>query len=80
MATDQLRVMDAPHVRLDAALVARGHARSRAQAHELIEANRVLVGGVPARKPSQRVTSQMPVVVLGERDPWVGRAAYKLLG
>ena len=80
MATDLLLVMDAPHVRLDAALVARGHARSRAQAHDLIAADRVLVGGVPARKSSQRVTSEVPIVVLGEVDPWVGRAAYKLLG
>ena len=67
-------------MRLDAALVARGHARSRAQAHDLIDANRVLIDGVPARKASHRVPPSAPIVVLGEVDPWVGRAAYKLLG
>lgn len=65
-------------MRLDAALVARGLARSRGQARDLIEAGEVTLNGEVAHKASAQI---------GERDelgatpdPWVSRAAHKLLG
>ena len=67
--------------RLDAELVRRGHARSRARAIELVGAGRVTVGGVPALRPAQRITPDADVVVAPDSsDAWVSRAAHKLLG
>ncbi|GAB3589080.1 TlyA family RNA methyltransferase [Calidifontibacter terrae] len=66
--------------RLDQRLVELGLARSRAVAAELIALSRVTVDGSTAAKPSVRVTAHARVEVIGEVDPWVGRAAYKLLG
>ena len=64
--------------RLDAALVERGLARSRAAAQASIAAGAVTVNGVPAAKASQSVR---PTDVLhAQIDPWVSRAAHKLLG
>jgi 23S rRNA (cytidine1920-2'-O)/16S rRNA (cytidine1409-2'-O)-methyltransferase len=65
-------------VRLDRALVDRGLARSRAQAAELIRAGRVDHEGRTARRASDLVAD-------GDRleartDPYVSRAAHKLLG
>jgi 23S rRNA (cytidine1920-2'-O)/16S rRNA (cytidine1409-2'-O)-methyltransferase len=65
-------------VRLDRALVERGLARSRAQAAELIRAGRVDHDGRTALRASA-------VVAAGDRleartDPYVSRAAHKLLG
>lgn len=65
-------------MRLDAALVARGLARSRGRATDLIAAGRVLVNGRPAQRPAQQVTDAENVSALV--DPWVSRAAHKLLG
>lgn len=67
--------------RLDAELVRRGLARSRAQAAELIEQGRVVVRGVPAGKPATVVDRDTPVVVrdTGERE-WASRGAHKLIG
>ena len=65
--------------RLDVALVARGLARSRGQAHDVIRAHRVLVDGHPAHKPAQLVTDSDEVTLIGDVDEWVGRAAYKLI-
>jgi 23S rRNA (cytidine1920-2'-O)/16S rRNA (cytidine1409-2'-O)-methyltransferase len=65
--------------RLDAELVRRGLARSRARARELIAAGHVLVDGTTARKPAMPVTGDADVVLAVEPDPWVSRAAYKLL-
>lgn len=67
--------------RLDAELVRRGHARSRARATELVDAGRVTVAGVTAHRPAQRVTPDDDVRVIPDAaDRWVSRAAHKLLG
>lgn len=65
--------------RLDVALVERGLARSRGQARELLDAGRVLLDGAPARKPATPVRPEQSLDVTGAPEPWVGRAAYKLL-
>lgn len=67
--------------RVDAELVRRGLARSRQQAAELIEAGRVSIDGLPARKPGTAVaiTAALTVADDGERG-WVSRGAHKLLG
>ena len=64
--------------RLDRALVERGLARSRSQAQELIRAGRVTLDGREDLRASDLVED-------GDRleartDPWVSRAAHKLLG
>lgn len=76
--------------RLDAALVARGLARSRGHARDLIGAGAVIVRGTIATKPAMQVTDDEDVLVELEasrtgRTPvldatWVSRAAGKLLG
>lgn len=65
-------------MRLDAELVARGLARSRGRAADLIGAGRVHVNGRPARRPSQQVVAADEITA--RTDPWVSRAAHKLLG
>lgn len=71
-------------MRLDAALVVRGLARSRGHARDLIEHRAVRVGGEVAAKAAQPVRDDDPVTV--ETGPgaldasWVSRAASKLLG
>jgi 23S rRNA (cytidine1920-2'-O)/16S rRNA (cytidine1409-2'-O)-methyltransferase len=65
--------------RLDVELVARGLARSRTQARELVAAGVVLVDGRPAAKPAQHVDVASAVELTREPDRWVGRAALKLL-
>jgi 23S rRNA (cytidine1920-2'-O)/16S rRNA (cytidine1409-2'-O)-methyltransferase len=72
----------ARRARLDAELVRRGLARSREQAAGLIEAGRVRVRGVPARKAAAMVDPADPVLVTGE-DPaseYVSRGGHKLAG
>ncbi|MEZ5136416.1 MAG: TlyA family RNA methyltransferase [Acidimicrobiales bacterium] len=64
--------------RLDAELVRRGLAPSRARAAELIAAGEVLVGGAPAAKAARLVDAAEPIVVLGAPDRYVGRGAHKL--
>lgn len=66
-------------MRADAALVERGLARSRAVAKELIDAGQVTAAGRPITKGSTAV-DPASLVVSGEVESWVGRAAYKLLG
>ncbi len=66
--------------RLDAELVRRGLARSRAEATELVAAGRVTVGGAPAAKPAALVAPHQPVAVSGERARWASRGAHKLRG
>ncbi|HEX2857858.1 MAG TPA: TlyA family RNA methyltransferase [Propionibacteriaceae bacterium] len=65
--------------RLDLELAARGLARSRSQARELVRSRRVLVDGRVVDKPSEPVTAAQRVS-LSEKDPWVSRAAHKLVG
>ncbi|MDO5698775.1 MAG: TlyA family RNA methyltransferase [Dermatophilus congolensis] len=63
--------------RLDVHLVSVGLARSRGQARELIDSGAVTVDGRVATRASERVGPDN--VVEATADPWVGRAAYKLL-
>ena len=74
-------VSDAPaqDTRLDAALAARGIARSRTHAARLIADALVTVDGAPALKASLRVRHDQDVAVAG-LDHYVSRAAHKLLG
>lgn len=65
--------------RLDAALVRRGVVRSRAQAKEVLRAGRVRVDGTVATKGSVKVAPEADLVVEGDLDPYVGRAAHKLI-
>jgi 23S rRNA (cytidine1920-2'-O)/16S rRNA (cytidine1409-2'-O)-methyltransferase len=67
-------------MRLDRALVARGLVRSRGRAHDVIDAGSVYVDGAPVRKASADVREDQDVVVIGEGDVYVSRAAHKLLG
>jgi 23S rRNA (cytidine1920-2'-O)/16S rRNA (cytidine1409-2'-O)-methyltransferase len=66
-------------VRLDAAIAARGLARSRTAAAKLILDGRVSVDGAPVVKASTPVTDDTPIVV-DAGDEWVSRAALKLVG
>ncbi len=64
--------------RLDRLVVDRGLARSRSQAQALILDHRVRVDGAVVSRPSALVG---PAAVLtAETDPYVSRAAHKLLG
>jgi 23S rRNA (cytidine1920-2'-O)/16S rRNA (cytidine1409-2'-O)-methyltransferase len=65
-------------VRLDAALVARGLVRSRAEARALIEAGAVTIDGRPASKPAEPAAEGAALAV-ADRPRWVGRGALKLL-
>ncbi|MGV3732284.1 MAG: TlyA family RNA methyltransferase [Microcella sp.] len=64
--------------RLDAALVDRGLARSRAMARAAIEAGRVTVDGRPVVKPAHPVADNSAIAVEGD-DRYVSRAAHKLV-
>ncbi len=69
--------------RLDAELVRRGLARSRAHAAELVAAGRVRVGGRPTVKPATGVEISAPIAVAdasGPGDGYVSRGAHKLAG
>ncbi|TQN31303.1 23S rRNA (cytidine1920-2'-O)/16S rRNA (cytidine1409-2'-O)-methyltransferase [Haloactinospora alba] len=68
--------------RLDAELVRRGYARSRAHAAELIDSGQVQVGAMLAVKPATQVGTDQPIVVRvpDEEPPYVSRGAHKLLG
>ena len=66
-------------MRLDVALVERGMARSRTHAASLVEADRVVVSGQPARKASQPVTEDSEIKVFEAID-YVSRAGHKLAG
>ncbi len=64
--------------RLDAAVAARGLARSRTHAAQLIGAGLVSVDGAPVVKPSARVADDAVITVAGT-DHYVSRAAHKLI-
>lgn len=64
--------------RLDAELVRRHLAPSRARARELIEAGAVTVGGAPAGKPARLVGTGEPIVVAGPPARFVSRGGEKL--
>ncbi len=65
-------------VRLDAELVRRGLARSRAVASEAIAAGLVTVDGVAVIKPAHRVADDAAIEIAGA-ERWVSRAAHKLI-
>lgn len=64
--------------RLDRTLVARGLARSRTSAQELIRSGRVRVNGTAVTRPASLVGPAATIATEAER--YVSRAAYKLLG
>jgi 23S rRNA (cytidine1920-2'-O)/16S rRNA (cytidine1409-2'-O)-methyltransferase len=64
--------------RLDAELVRRELTTSRTEAQALIAANRVLVNGSVADKPSRQVAPGDAVVIEGPPPRFVGRGATKL--
>lgn len=70
-------------MRLDAALVARGLARSRGHARDLIEQGVVRIGDAVAVKAARRVESEEVIAIADGSDAldrsWVSRAAGKLL-
>lgn len=63
--------------RLDAELVARGIARSRQRAKEMIESGSVTVNGAAAKKVSSEVGAE-DVIESSETELYVGRGAFKL--
>lgn len=65
--------------RLDAELVARGLARSRGQARELLAAGTVRLDGVVTAKPATPTRSESEITLTQPSAAWVGRAALKLL-
>ncbi|WP_036923155.1 TlyA family RNA methyltransferase [Propionicicella superfundia] len=68
-----------PRRRLDAELAARGLVRSRSQARACLDAGWVRVNGRTITKGSTLV-GDADEVTLAQRDPYVSRAAHKLLG
>lgn len=64
--------------RLDAELAARGLARSRSHASQLIASGVVSVDGRPVVKPSTTVAAESEISVAGA-DHYVSRAAHKLI-
>ncbi len=63
--------------RLDAELVARGIARSRERAKEMIKSGVVTVNGITAKKASDDVSAD-DIVESSEQEIYVGRGALKL--
>ncbi len=63
--------------RLDAELVARGIARSRERAKEMIKSGAVTVNGKPAKKSSVEVSAE-DILESAEQELYVGRGALKL--
>ncbi len=64
--------------RLDLELVNRGLASSRSEAGALVAANRVLVAGAVAEKPSRQVSSSEPLVVTLPLPRFASRGGEKL--
>lgn len=60
-------------------MVARGLARSRAEAQALIAAGNVTVGGAPAGKPATMVAADQPIAC-SEGRRWASRGGWKLEG
>jgi 23S rRNA (cytidine1920-2'-O)/16S rRNA (cytidine1409-2'-O)-methyltransferase len=66
--------------RLDAELVRRGMARSRAEAKRAIDEGRVRVGGMPARRAASLVTPDASISFTGDATRFVSRGGDKLDG
>lgn len=67
-------------MRLDRALYARGIARSRSHAQELIAAGLVTVNGAVRIKPAHLVDADAELAVTSDSAHYVSRAAHKLIG
>ncbi len=67
-------------MRLDRAVHARGLARSRSHAQELISQGSVLVDGTPETKASRVVPDAVEISLARAEDHYVSRAAHKLVG
>lgn len=67
-------------MRLDRALHARGLARSRSHAQQLIASGAVRVDGEPATRAAQEVTEAAVLDIAEASAHYVSRAAHKLLG
>ena len=67
-----------PRRRLDAELVRRGLAGSRAEAHAAVMAGMVTVAGSPVTKPASLVATDAPVHVSGTVRRFVSRGGDKL--
>ncbi|GIU99707.1 MAG: 16S/23S rRNA (cytidine-2'-O)-methyltransferase TlyA [Actinomycetota bacterium] len=64
--------------RLDAELVRRGLAASRAEAQEAVRRGLVRVGGAPAPKPSSLVAPEQSIELVGPPRPFASRGGEKL--
>jgi len=68
-------------IRVDAELVRRNLAPSRQHARELIAAGKVLLDGEAVRKAARQMDPAQPLLVLeSEREDYVSRGAWKLIG
>jgi 23S rRNA (cytidine1920-2'-O)/16S rRNA (cytidine1409-2'-O)-methyltransferase len=67
-------------LRLDAELVRRGLAASRAEARRAIEAGEVLVAGLPATKAAALVRTEQNLSLAGTEPSFVSRGGHKLDG
>lgn len=68
----------AKHLRLDAELVRRGLARSRAEAKRVIEEGRVEVAGLPVTRATAQVRAGVPIALAPGGARFVSRAGDKL--
>ncbi|MBI2605453.1 MAG: TlyA family RNA methyltransferase [Deltaproteobacteria bacterium] len=66
--------------RIDVLVVKQGLAESREKAQALILAGKILSGDRLFDKPGRRIPEDTPLRVRGETDPYVSRAARKLIG
>ena len=66
--------------RADSVLQARGLARSRERARDLIASGAVLVEGVPLTKPSKLLAPDCDLALTSVGNPWVSRGGLKLAG
>ena len=68
-------------IRVDAELVRRNLAPSRQHARELIAAGKVLLDGEAVRKAARQMDPAQPLLVVeSEREDYVSRGAWKLIG
>ena len=67
-------------LRADALLLARGLARSRDRARDLIAEGAVLVAGEIVHKASKTLAIDCDITVTSSGNPWVSRAGMKLAG
>lgn len=65
--------------RADVALTARGLARSRSEAAQLVKAGLVLADGAPVTRAAQKVGEQTVLSLADDGPRYVSRAAHKLL-